>query len=651
VSRKTAANAQKRKAAAPKPRPAPRSAPLPWILWCAGILLLTLIVYLPTLDNEFTNWDDTSYVTRNPNIANPDFNTLLTTDLNGNYHPLTMWSFALNYRLSGLNPDSYHWLTLLFHLANTALVFLFLRRLSGGRLWTSVAGSLFFGIHPMHVESVAWISERKDVLYAFFFLIGLILYLRYLNKRNWVWLIATLAAFVLSLASKPAAVVFPVVLLLLDWYKRRRFAPSVFLEKIPFFALSVAMGLLTLGAQQATGAMAAHVGAFHKLLFASYGTVMYVVKLFLPFGLSAIYPYPNVEGRGLGSEFYIAFAALLLLLPVAVIASRRSRVVGFGLGFFLINIALVLQFATVGQAVMADRYTYLPYIGLFLALAWWLDDPPGARSGPPWARPLIAACLVLLIPISLYQTWRRCDVWQNSETLWTDTIENYPRRVYFAYAFRGSYLREANKQLDRARADLDEAIALNPNVEIAWNEKGMLLANVGQLDSALICFDNAVRLKPDFAAAWSNRGAIRLGRGEAAAAVADLTSALEANPRLFNAHTNRALAFIGLGDHEKAAADLRSALELEPAHPNNHVYRNALGLELAALNKYRDAIGAFDAAIQSAPDDVTPRREYYFNRSRAWWALGDRARALGDAQEARRLGAAIDPEYLRTIGG
>ena len=631
-----------------KTRPRPQRAP--W-LWLAGILALTFVVYIPTLDNALTNWDDMAYVTKNPLVTNPNFHAILTTDLLGNYHPITIWSLVLNYKMSGANPAGYHWLNLILHLVNTALVFLFLHRFTGGRLWTTVAGSLLFGIHPMHVESVAWIAERKDVLYALFYLVGLIVYLRYLDRRHWAWLIATLAAYVLALASKPAAVVFPLTLLLLDWYRRRKFTMGVLLEKVPFFILSVVMGLLTLTAQKATGAIGTNWGPFDKLVFASFGTLMYIVKLFLPFGLSAIYPYPNVEGRGIGAEFYAAFAVVVLLIPLAVIACRRSRIVAFGLGFFLINVFLVLQFATVGQAVMADRYTYLPYIGLVLALAWWLDDAPGARKGPSWVRPAIAGCLLLLVPVSLVQTWRRGDVWQDSGTLWNDTIEKYPRRIYGAYASRGAHYREVTKQLDKARADFDQAISMNPKVATAWNDKGMLFVDLGQYDSALVYFDQAVRLEPRLGPARSNRGAILLGRGNPAAAVEDFTVAIEASPRLLDARTNRSLAYSALGDHEKAIADLRTALALEPNHPLNHAYWNAIGLELSAMNRHREAIGEFDRAIQLAPAGPNPRSQYLLNRSRAWLALGDRARAAADAEEARRLGAAIDPAYLHSIGG
>ena len=641
----------KRKHAALPQRAERRPERLKWLTACGAILLLTFVVYIPSLDNEFTNWDDVSYVTKNPLLPRPDFNTILTTDHLGNYHPLTMWSLVLNYRLSGINPSSYIWLNLLLHLANTALVFVFLRRLTGGRLWTTVAGSLLFGIHPMHVESVAWVSERKDVLFAFFYLIGLIVYLRYLERKHVAWLVVAFVAYVLSVASKPAAVVFPLTLLLLDWYRWRPLKPAAFLEKIPFFAVSVVMGLLTIGAQKAAGAIAVNWSIFHKVVFACFGTLMYIAKLFVPVGLSAIYPYPNVEGRGVGPEFYASFVVILLLIPVAVIACRRSRVIGFGLGFFLINIFLVLQFATVGQAVMADRYTYLPYIGLLFALAWWLDDAPAARTGATWARPVLAGVLLLLVPFSLLQTWRRCEVWQNSETLWNDTIRQFPHRIYGAYASRGAHFREVTKQLDLALADFNEAIALNPRVATAWNDKGMVYVDRGQFDSSLVYFDQAVQLDPNLGAPRSNRGAILLGRGNVAAAVTDFTVAIESSPRLFDARTNRALAYSRMGQHENAIADLRTALEIEPNHPNRHLYVNAIGLELAALNRYREAIPEFDRAIQAVPFGPSPRREYLLNRSRAHWALGDRGRALADAQEAQRLGLSIDPGYLRAIGG
>src|SRR6185295_13199703 len=204
------------------PGPAARSGgPWAWAFWLGAILFVTYLVYLPSLDNQFTNWDDNYYVLENPVVAHPTAGSLLTQNLGGNHHPLTMATLAVNYAISGTKPFSYHWLNLLLHVANTALVFFFVRKLSGGRFWAAAVTALFFGIHPMHVESVAWISERKDVLYTAFFLGGAIAYWRYLDRRQWQWLGVTFLMYLLSCLSKGMAVVFPLVMVLLDLWHRR----------------------------------------------------------------------------------------------------------------------------------------------------------------------------------------------------------------------------------------------------------------------------------------------------------------------------------------------------------------------------------------------------------------------------------------------
>ena len=624
-----------------------------WLLWLGAILVLTFVVYLPSLDNDFTNWDDNYYVTENPLVTHPDFKALLTAPFGGNYHPLTMASLALNYHWSGPRPAPYHWLNLLLHVANTALVFLFIRRLSGGRLWTTTAAALFFGIHPMHVESVAWIAERKDVLYALFYLLGLIAYLRYLEARRGAWLIATWLAFVLSVASKPAAVVFPLTLLAIDFFRRRPWKPRVMLEKIPFLVVSVAAGALTVTAQQSAGAVAAphQWTVFQKLLFASYGTVMYVVKLFAPLGLSAIYPYPTVEGAPIGREFYIAFVALASLLPAVVYLGRRNRVVLFGLAFFFLNIALVLQFFSVGQAVMADRYTYLPYVGLFFGLAWWLDEKTGPRPAGVPVKPLVAAAMLLLVPVSLVQTWRRCDVWQNAGTLWNDTIRNYPGRIVDAYNNRGYYYLAIHRP-EEALADFDQALALNSKVARVWVNKGDVLAELNRNDSAYVCFERAIELKPNYPEALSNRGGIKTRRGDLAGAVEDFSRAIALNPTFRDAYGNRAFVYFKMKEYEKSIADRRRAIELDPKHPGNYLHHGSIGLALQQLNRPREAIAAYDEAIRLAPaGDAQRVGNYYLRRSQAWWALHDSARALSDAREAARLGAKVEAAYLRELGG
>jgi tetratricopeptide (TPR) repeat protein len=636
----------------PKQGAAWRSTRGRWLLWLAAIVALTFIVYIPSLDNGFTNWDDNYYVTENPLLVEPSLKALFTIPIAGNYHPLTIWSLALNYQLSGLEPASYHWLSLLLHLANTALVFLFIRKLSGGRFWTTVVTSLYFGIHPMHVESVAWIAERKDVLYSFFFLLALIAYLRYLDSRKLLWIGATLIAFILSSAAKPAAVVLPLTLLAIDYYTRRPINRSVLLEKAPFFAISLAVGLVTLKAQQSAGAIAdPHIWTpIQKLLFASYGTLMYFVKLFLPVGLSAVYPYPNLA-KDIGSQYYVAFVALAILLPAIVYLCRRERAILFGLAFFFINIVLVLQFFTVGGAVMADRYTYLSYIGLFFALARFLDERPGpAPAGVPVKR-LLGASLALLFPLSIVQTWTRCDVWQNAETLWNDTIRKYPRQIVDAYNNRGIYYHEVAKRLDAALLDYDEALALNSKSARVWMNKGMVLAELRRDDSAYVCFQRALELQPGYAEALNNRGGIKMRRGDLAGAVEDFSQAVARNSRFRVAYTNRAHAYFLMQDYERSIADSRRAIELAPNGADNYLQFGSIGMALQELNRHREAIPAYDEAIRAAPSGEPRLWGYYQYRSYSWLALGDRRRALADAQEAARRGAPVDPAYLRQLGG
>jgi tetratricopeptide (TPR) repeat protein len=507
------------------------------------VLLATFVVYLPSLGNGFTNWDDPEYVTGNRLVSAPDLGAILTTPVQGNYHPLTIVSLALNYKISGYEPSSYHWLNVLLHVANTGLVFAFIWSLSAGRLKTAAATSLLFGIHPMHVESVAWVSERKDVLYAFFYLLGLILYLRYARTRRLGTLGVCLAVFVLSLASKPAAVVFPVTLLLLDLFEARRDWSRMILEKVPFFALSLGAGLLTLQAQRMVGAVENPVAstALSNALYASYGGLMYVVSLFLPFRLSAVYPYPP---NGPGPATWVAAVVMWAVIPALLFAFRRLRPLLFGWAFFLVNIALVLQFLSVGQVLMADRYTYVPYIGLLLALTWWLDEA-AAPGHPDGGWGVSAIVIVLLIPICLWQTWVRCGVWKDSETLWRDTISKYPSAV-------------------------------------AHNNLGNTLARKGDIAGATANYREAIRLDPRYARAHGNLGRALGLQGRMSESIAEYREALRLKEDFVDARVNLAASLAMQGQLDEAMTHLRRVLELDPAHAEARFNLNLMQKNAAA---------------------------------------------------------------------
>ena len=383
-------------------------------------------------------------------------------------------------------------------------------------------------------------------------------------------------------------------------------------EKIPFFAVSLVCGLLTLKAQISAEAIDNLWNPFERVLIASKGTLLYIGKLFVPVHLSALYPYP-VVGQGLGPDFYAAFALLAVLLSAIVIQNRRNRPVLFGLAFFFINIVLVLQLLTVGGAVIAERYTYVPYIGLFIALAWCLDDRPGATPGGfPW-RQVIAAVFLLLLPLSLYQTWVRCDVWKNSESLWSDTIQKYPKAAR------------------------------------AWNFRGVTFAEQARYDSAYVYFDRAIQVMPNYSQALNNRAAMKIRRGDPTGALADVSRAIALNSNYRDAYANRAITYSMLGEREKSIADNRRALELEPRNPGNPQMSADIGDVLRQLGRHQEAIPAYDAAIGAAPGNDPRVGNYYLSRSQAWLAVGDRVRALADAQEAARRGTPVDSLYLKGL--
>jgi len=316
------------------------------LLLLAGLVsILTFIAFSPILNNVFTNWDDMVYVTQNTLIKNLSLDgirAIFKTPVSSNYHPVTILSYALNYRISELNPFSYMLTNLLFHIFNTVLVFCFIYLLSGKRTMLALFVSLLFGIHPMHVESVAWVSERKDVLFVFFLLLGLINYLNYLKKPNLIKYLSLLFLFILSLLSKPAAVVFPVLLILVDYYlQRKTTVKKSFLEKLPFLVLALVLGIVTFRLQSAEAVSLERFSFIHRILFGTYGFVMYIIKLFVPIKLSALHPFP--ENGQMNFFYYITPIIIFGILGISY-RLRKNRVFIFGLGFYLISILLVLQF-------------------------------------------------------------------------------------------------------------------------------------------------------------------------------------------------------------------------------------------------------------------------------------------------------------------
>lgn len=478
----------------------------------ALILIVTFLSFLPSLHNDLNKtWDDQSYVTNNTQIRSLSFENIKRVFLEDgyhypNYHPFCTLSLAVNYHFSGLEPEGYHYTNLLLHLFNTLLVFVFIYILTGKRVVAAAVTSLLFGLLPVHVESVAWISERKDVLYTFFFLLSLISYQYFIRNNVRKFYFLTLLFFFCSLLSKAMAASLPLVLLLIDYYMNRDWSRKILLEKIPFVILSIAFGLLAMYIQSEYGALVKgpDLPVFRRLLHASYGFVEYIPKIIVPSGLSAFYPYPYPFRNGSSVMNFvplILYATFIItLLMVAFIAysiikkSKYSSIVVFGILFYAITIALVLQFFPVGSAVMADRYAYIPSIGLLFIIAEFFTI---AYNDPKY-KVLVITGLSIYSVFLFGMTYERCKVWKNDEAIWTDVLNKYPNdsRVSIALKNRAiNYMDIGN--YPAALNDFNAYLRSNPGDADALDKAGKIYArHMNDVDRALAYFQAGYQANP-----------------------------------------------------------------------------------------------------------------------------------------------------------
>jgi protein O-mannosyl-transferase len=533
---------------------------------CLLVLSITVLVaFSSAFTNGITNWDDDVYITKNALIRSLDLEKIFTSYVSSNYHPLTILSYAIEYHLLGIDDTGFHVTNILIHVANTLLVFLFIQNLSGNKTIALVT-ALLFGIHPMHVESVAWISERKDVLYAFFFLLSLIYYLKYIhNKGNKIKLyLWTILFFLLSLLSKGMAVSLPLVMVLVDYYRSRKIDRNLILEKIPFFLLSLVFGLLAISAQRSTQAMELRAGypIFDRILFVCYGAMMYIVKLIAPLNLSSFYPYPQKINGNYPLLVYLSPVFVLLSFAAVVVLFRKNNKMAiWGIIYFVATIILVLQFVPVGDALFADRYSYVPYIGIFFIIGHYANEFMNNRFSLlyKYRQALIVASFVIGLVLLVF-SYNRCKVWESSLTLWTDVIEKYPD-ADIAYLNRGIISAPAGN-IKEAYADFAKAIELNPACTEAYNDLGLLKQNMNDPNGSIEQFNAAIKSDRNYTEAYSNRALSYVSLKKYDEALKDFTKALELKPDYANVYCNRGNAYIDIGQVEKGMQDLNKAREL-----------------------------------------------------------------------------------------
>jgi tetratricopeptide (TPR) repeat protein len=599
------------------------------------IFILTFLVYIPALTAGFVNWDDPDYVGENSYLIRDlsRLPELFTTPVQGNHHPITMLSLALNFAISGEDAWSYHLFNLIFHLVNCYLVYRFVLLLTKNNSLIAFVTSLLFAIHPLHVESVAWVSERKDVLYTLFFLAGHISFTRYLDTsdKKQYWL--TLLFVILSLLSKPAAVIFPVSLFCIDVLRRRQFSFKLIIEKIPFFIPAIIMGIITISAQKNVGATGEeYFGLGKNILFGFYGILMYFVKMIIPYKLSAFYPFPALN-EALPPVYYIGPVFALLLAAAVYFTWKKYRFVAFGIGFYIVNLLLVLQIFSVGSAVIAERYTYVPYIGLFFIAGCLLDR---------YAKGNLNKAYYIILPVALIFSiisFMQARTWKDGATLWDTIIKNQPSSR--AYSARATLLRK-EKKYKEAIDYYTQAIKLNAIDHESYNNRANIYMDMNKFDSAILDYKQALAVKPDYYVALDNIGGWFARRNMYDSALIYFNRVLQQKPDYKITYSNRGLTYMGMKQYDLAIRDWQKFLEYE--HDAADVM-NTIGLCYRMMGKNQEALGYINRAIQLIADPA-----FFLNRSYTYNNLGNKENARKDALTAKQNGVQVDAAYAASLG-
>ncbi len=599
----------------------------------SAVALATFLAYLPTLHNEFVEWDDSSYIIKNPNIRSLNLAFLKWAFLGfhvSNWHPLAWISHAIDYRVWGLNPFGHHLTSIIIHAINTFTVVLLVFKLldvlprrahrnnkallstDQGSSIIAVTTGLLFGIHPLHVESVAWVSERKDLLCAFFFLISILKYTQYAKSAlsesvreikfhqvfNWYYLL-TFIFFILALLSKPMAITLPVVLLLLDWYPldriRSQTYKAILIEKIPFFTLSLFSAILTILAQKAGGAIAT-IDEFPlsvRLIAGGNALVLYLWKMICPLNLIPFYPYPQ-DASLFSLKYFLAIVLVIAISSVCLIYWKRKFWTTVW-AYYVVTLIPVLGIIQVGSQSMADRYTYLPSLSIFIAIgigAAWVAVK--LRKGRGLAATVMvgAAFLTLLLFMS-YLTIKQIRIWKSSYDLWSYVIKKEPDQVPQAYFGLGTFFLE-KEDLNLALIYYSKALELNPKYVEAYENRGYVFEKGGRFSEAAIDYGRSIELRPSRYQAYYNRAGVFSKMGSIEKALADYDKVIDLDPTNYEAFNNRGIILYTSGQADKALRDFNQAIALDPGRYEAFYNRGTLYENLGQL---ANALADYDRTV------------------------------------------------------
>lgn len=634
------------------------------------VLAITAACYFPSLSNQLVNWDDDPNIVENPNIERvgqgigwgETVRNIFDIDKGnviGNYNPLPILTFAVEKSLAGnkISPQLIHTTNLALHLGTVWLVILLLFRM-GLNNWGVLAGGLLFGIHPMRVESVAWATERKDVLFAIFFFGALALYDRWVKREKTgeprlglylgMLLLALLSGF-----SKVQAVTLPLSMLALDYWYRRPIDFKLIWEKTPFWGISLLIGMVnlyTLKQQGSTDDSVTNFNFLDRLCIGAYSFCVYLFKLFVPYPMSPLYPYPKPLPIWVYLSPILFFAAWYGVWRLWK-ADRRIWV--FGMLFFFFNVMFLLQVLGAGQGFLADRFTYVPYFGLFAIAAWYFQE----NYANPQRRGAMQGILGALTLVYAVWTVNQIGIWENGGALWTHVIKHEGKTNSLPYWNRGQYYRELGN-FDAAVKDYNQGVLIEPTSGELLNSRGKTFFDMAMsgkykqqapelLANSLKDYTNALsgaRMKDKTKAeVLINRGAAEGSRNNFQQAIADITEGLRIDPNNKNGYFNRSIAYYSTQQYDKALADYASYLKLDPFNAN--VWYEC-GMIQRSMNRNQEAVTSLSKAIE-----LNPRINVaYLERARAYAQSGNKAAAQQDYQRAQSMGVkleAMDQQMLQ----
>ena len=526
-----------------------------------ALAALTLIVYFQVHDFEFVNFDDRETIVGNTHIQNgltlAGLAWAFTTAYAANWFPVTWISHMLDFQFFGLDSGWHHLTNLMIHLTSVLLLFALMRRMTG-RLWESAFVSFVFALHPLHVESVAWVSERKDVLSAFFWFLTTWLYLDYVERpKIWRYLLSV-GAFAVGLMSKQMLVTLPFVLLLLDYWPLKRpktvIMSRLVVEKTPYMALSAAASLIAYRVQHQAGAVLSvdSVPIATRAANALISYVAYLGSFFWPTSLAVFYPYPASF-----PAWQIAGSAAILIV-ISVLAIRRPYL-AVGWFWYLGTLVPVIGLVQVGMQARADRYTYIPAVGISIMLAWGMAELMERWPGTQTMIKFVAAAVCVAW---LAITWTQVPYWRNSVTLFEHAIASTDNN-FIAHLNLGMVLAEKGQTKDALR-HLYAAVEEKPEHYDAHDSLGAVLGQMGRMDEAAEQFRLAIRIQPGDSEAHSNLGNVLLAQGKFADAADEFREAVRIFPDFVTAHFGLGGALLNLGQTDDAIAQFKEALRLDP---------------------------------------------------------------------------------------